>query len=90
VEHAPIPDVRTVAAALVAQPSAELLDTIRTCQQRQESYRDFLRTERDSAPLPFVGSATVTTDVVASETSQAAEYRLLGAADHDNAPSEGA
>jgi len=28
--------------------------------------------------------------VVASETSQAAEYRLLGAADHDNAPSEGA
>lgn len=66
VEHVPIPDFRTVGTAQLVQPSADLLDTLYTCQQRQEWYRDFLLTEGDAAPLPFVGSVTVTTDVVAA------------------------
>jgi Zn-dependent peptidase ImmA (M78 family) len=64
VEDVPIPDFRTFAAAQVAQPSADLLDTIYTCQQRQEWYRESLRTEGEHTPLPFVGSATLTTAVV--------------------------
>jgi hypothetical protein len=60
VEDVPIPDFRTFAAAQVAQPSADLLDTIYTCQQRQEWYRESLRTEGEHTPLPFVGSATLT------------------------------
>jgi len=63
VEDIPIPDFRTFAAAQVAQPSANLLDTIYTCQQRQEWYRESLRTEGEDTPLPFVGSATLTTGV---------------------------
>lgn len=63
VEDVPIPDFRTFAATQVAQPSADLLDTIYTCQQRQEWYREFLRTEGEHTPLPFVGSATLTTAV---------------------------
>lgn len=56
VENVPIPDFRTMAAEHIEEPSPDMLDTIYTCQQRQEWYRDFERSSGGEA-LPFVGSA---------------------------------
>lgn len=59
-EAVPIPDMRTIGNVAVPRPSADLLDTIYTCQARQEWYREYER-EQGSEPLPYVGSATVRT-----------------------------
>ncbi len=64
-EHVPIPDLRTVGNRHVERPSPDLLDTVYICQQRQEWYRDFARSERED-PLSFVGSAALTTNVDAA------------------------
>ena len=63
VERISIPDFRTVANERIDRPSPDLLDTLFLCQQRQEWYRDFARSVGES-PVPFVGSARVTDDVV--------------------------
>jgi len=62
VEQIPIPDFRTVGNEHIDRPSPDLLDTLYICQQRQEWYRDFMRSERED-PLAFVGSAKLDSDV---------------------------
>ncbi len=73
VEQVPIPDFRTVGDVNIERPSPDLLEMIYICQQRQEWYRDFLRTSGDNR-LPFVGSATLDTPV---ETIAATMRRAL-------------
>lgn len=65
VEEMPIPDFRTVGGQDIGRPSPDLLDTLYICQQRQEWYHDFARSLRE-APLPFVGSAQLDSDVIAT------------------------
>src|ERR1700752_2615413 len=55
-ERLPIPDFRTVANTGVVRPSPDLLDTVYTCQQRQEWYRDYARSEAHE-PVNVVGQA---------------------------------
>ena len=67
-ESVPIPDLRTVGNEHIGYPSPDLLDTLYICQQRQEWYQDFARSMGES-PLPFVGSVTLQSDVVAAARS---------------------
>jgi len=62
VETIPIPDFRTIRNRPIARPSPDLLDMIYVCQQRQEWYRDFARSERES-PLACVGSVNLDSSV---------------------------
>jgi Zn-dependent peptidase ImmA (M78 family) len=62
-ESVPIPDLRTIGNEHIGYPSPDLLETMYICQQRQEWYQDFARSMGES-PLPFVGSATLESDVV--------------------------
>lgn len=62
IEHVPIPDFRTASNDQLEHPSPDLLDTIHICQQRQEWYRDFVRSIGET-PLPFVGSADLTSEI---------------------------
>jgi Zn-dependent peptidase ImmA (M78 family) len=65
VEQIPIPDFRTIGSEHLERPSPDLLDTIYICQQRQEWYRDFMRSERE-APLWFVGAASLESDIAST------------------------
>lgn len=56
-EALPIPDLRTTPEARHSPPSADLLETIYICQQRQAWYREFARLYGEP-PVAFVGSAT--------------------------------
>ena len=62
VERLPIPDFRTVADTGVARPSPDLLDTLYTCQQRQEWFRDYARAEGQE-PVAVIGQASVDSDI---------------------------
>lgn len=57
-ERLPIPDYRTPHGGLVLRPSPDLLDTIYSCQQRQDWYRELLVAEGDE-PISFIASATM-------------------------------
>jgi Zn-dependent peptidase ImmA (M78 family) len=61
VEALPIPDMRTVGSRAPATPSADLLDTVYLCQQRQAWYRDYALSIGEE-PLAFIGSACLTSD----------------------------
>jgi Zn-dependent peptidase ImmA (M78 family) len=74
VESVPIPDFRTIGNAYIEQPSPDLLDTLYICQQRQEWYRDFARSEGEG-PLSFVGSVNLESDV---ESTAASIRSVLG------------
>src|ERR1022692_4067743 len=74
VESVPIPDFRTAGNERIGHPSPDLLDTVYICQQRQEWYRDFARSEGEE-PVRFVGSAQLTNDI---EATAATMRRALG------------
>lgn len=61
-EEVPIPDYRTMADSGVQRPSADLLDTIYQCQQRQEWYRSYAQLNQEQ-PVQFVGSLQSSTPV---------------------------
>jgi Zn-dependent peptidase ImmA (M78 family) len=62
-EKLPLPDFRTVANKYVGNPSPNLLDTVYICQQRQEWYREYAKTNGEE-PLKFVGSVQVSSEVI--------------------------
>ena len=62
IEVIPIPDFRTVGSGHIGHPSPELLDTVYICQQRQEWYREFVRSTGEK-PVPFVGSVSQTNNI---------------------------
>jgi Zn-dependent peptidase ImmA (M78 family) len=68
VERVPIPDFRTVGSERLERPSPDLLETLYACQQRQDWYRNFARSVGDE-PLPFVGSAHLTSGIEATAAS---------------------
>ena len=61
-ERLPIPDLRTMGGARTNRPSPDLLETVYTCERRQEWYRGYALSEGEE-PLPYVGSATIESDV---------------------------
>lgn len=62
-EEIPIPDFRTLGAKAIQRPSANLLDTLYLCQQRQGWFRDHARSVGED-PRPFVGSVSLAGDIV--------------------------
>lgn len=74
-EPLPIQDFRTVGQGEIKSPSANLLDTIYLCEQRQDWYRDFARSSGQE-PLGFVGSLTTTDDVTAAAETIRTVLRL--------------
>jgi Zn-dependent peptidase ImmA (M78 family) len=75
IEDLPIPDCRTMGSSFLRRPSADLLDTIYLCQQRQEWFRDYARTE-GLPTLTFVGSATPGSEVVATAAEMRSALRF--------------
>jgi Zn-dependent peptidase ImmA (M78 family) len=59
----PIPDFRTLDGARPRDPSPDLLDTVYTCQQRQDWYVSYARSAGAEA-LPFVRTLSLRDDIV--------------------------
>lgn len=64
-EPLPVPDFRTIRDQAIARPSADLLDTLHDCEQRQDWYRDYALAE-GLDPVPFVGSVSTDMDPLAA------------------------
>lgn len=63
IEPLPVPDLRTIKDAAVRRPSADLLDTIYLCQERQDWYREFAA-ENGLDPVGYIGSVAIDDDPV--------------------------
>jgi Zn-dependent peptidase ImmA (M78 family) len=76
-EKVPIPDFRTIADTGVRHPSPELLDTIFSCQARQEWYREFALLNGEPS-FKYLGSASLRTSVerAAAEMSTALRFHV--------------
>jgi len=66
-DRLPIPDFRTVGDREIHYPSPNLLETVQTMQRRQSWMHDFLVEELEE-PLSFVGSLTLSTEIVEAAT----------------------
>ena len=62
VEELPITDFRTMGDTAISHPSPSLLDTIYLCQNRQDWYREEVRSLSEP-PLEFIGSLDTSVDV---------------------------
>ncbi|MFI7275986.1 ImmA/IrrE family metallo-endopeptidase [Streptomyces sp. NPDC049879] len=76
-EPVPIPDMRTFNNRVIERPSADLLDTIYSCQARQDWYRDYAATHG----LPEVGftgaaSTSLQPDVLASQIRRMLRFEI--------------
>lgn len=74
VEELPIPDLRTMPRAS-RQPSPDLLEMIYLCQQRQEWYREYVKSIGEEE-LPFVASVRAGDDVVQVATQIRSQLRF--------------
>jgi len=76
-EAVPIPDLRTIGNEHIKHPSADLLETVYICQQRQEWFRDYARSVGETG-LDFVGSVTRSEDieVIATRMRDALGFNL--------------
>ncbi|MCY4000434.1 MAG: ImmA/IrrE family metallo-endopeptidase [Bacteroidetes bacterium] len=76
-EELPIQDLRTMRNQKIVTPSANLLDTIYMCQQRQDWYQTFAISE-GAKSLRFVGSVTVNSDIhdVAKDIRTALDFSV--------------
>jgi Zn-dependent peptidase ImmA (M78 family)/transcriptional regulator with XRE-family HTH domain len=81
-EPVPIPDYRMPAAGRPARPSADLLDTIAQCRQRQRWYRSFVQST-DAEAVPFVASLSTDAPIVDAAADMGDE---LGFAVDDRGP----
>lgn len=63
IEKLIIPDRRTVGSAEYATPSLELLETIKSCAQRQDWYIEYLESEGVAERLAIVGACKSTDSV---------------------------
>lgn len=73
-EDLPIQDFRTLGDSPITRPSANLLDTIYLCQQRQAWFRDYAL-RQGMEPLEFVGSLTTSIQPASAATQMS---RRLG------------
>jgi Zn-dependent peptidase ImmA (M78 family) len=74
-EQVPIPDFRTIGDTGVVRPSADLLDTIYQCQQRQDWYREWAVVNQEEA-VHAVGSLTTQTDPTSAAATMRAALRF--------------
>ena len=86
-EALPISDFRTMPEARLSRPSADLLDTIYLCQERQAWYGEYQRIQR-AVSLRFVGSRTVD-DAIVDSARYIAETIGFGPAERQQARSWG-
>lgn len=86
-EPVPIPDFRTMRGDRIQRPSANMLDTIYVCQQRQDWYRQHAQLMGEE-PLAFVSSVRVGADVARTAANIRAALELdapLGVTARNNA-----
>ena len=60
----PIHDFRTFGNQSISRPSADLLDTIYACQERQEWYKEYAIENYGEEPLPLVGKYQLSADPI--------------------------